>query len=71
MFFQFPLEEVTEVIVLEEILSNIQIDKIRAVAKTVYFFEFSSSYKNNVFFGYFSSLSSLYYLIFFSDLNLQ
>ena len=61
MFFQFPLEEVTEVIVLEERLSNIQIDKIRAVAKTVYFFfESSSSYKNNVFFGYFSSLSSLY-----------
>ena len=35
MFFQFPLEQVTEVIVLGEKLSNIQIDKFGTVAKIV------------------------------------
>ena len=35
MFFLFPLEQVTEVIVLGERLSNIQIDIIRTVAKNV------------------------------------
>ena len=35
MFFQFPLEQVTEVIVLGERLSNIQIDKFGTVAKNV------------------------------------
>ena len=34
-FFQFPLKQVTEVIVLEEKLSNIQIDKHGTVAKIV------------------------------------
>ena len=38
MFFQFPLEQVTEVIVLGERLSNIQFDKFGTVAKNVYFF---------------------------------
>ena len=38
MFFQFPLEQVTEVIVLGERLSNIQIDKFGTVAKNVEFF---------------------------------
>ena len=35
MFFQFPLEQVTEVIVLGERLSNIQIDKFGTVAENV------------------------------------
>ena len=35
MFFQFPLGQVTEVIVLGEILSNVQIDKFGTVAKNV------------------------------------
>ena len=35
LFFQFPLEQVTEVIVLGERLSNIQIDKFGTVAKSV------------------------------------
>ena len=38
MFFQFPLEQVTEVIVLGERVSNIQIDKFGTVAKNVLFF---------------------------------
>ena len=35
MFFRFPLEQVTEVIVLRERLSIIQIDKFGTVAKNV------------------------------------
>ena len=35
MFFQFPLEQVTEVIVLGERLSNVQIDKFGTVAKSI------------------------------------
>ena len=35
MFFQFPLEQVTEVIVLGERLSNVQIEKFGTVAKNV------------------------------------
>ena len=35
LFFQFPLEQVTEVIVLGERLSNAQIDKLGIVAKNV------------------------------------
>ena len=35
MFFQFPLEQVTEVITLGERLSNIQIDKFGTVAKNI------------------------------------
>ena len=54
MFFQFPLEHVTEVIVLGERLSNVQIDKFGTVAKNVYFFEFSCSFENVVFFWDFS-----------------
>ena len=38
MFFQFPLEQVTEVIVLGERLSDVQIDNFGTVAKNVYFF---------------------------------
>ena len=45
MFFQFPLEQVTEVIVLRKRLSIIQIDKFGTAAKNVYFFEFSGYYK--------------------------
>ena len=37
MFFQFPLEQVTEVIVLGERLSNVRIDKFGTVAKNVFF----------------------------------
>ena len=72
MIFQSPLAQVTEVIVLGERLSNIQIDKFGTVAKKVYFFEFSGSYKNIVTFWDFSLLLSLYYLYCFSsDLKLQ
>ena len=54
IIFQFPLEQVTEVIVLRERLSNIQIDKFVTVAKLFNFFEFSGSYENIViFFGTF------------------
>ena len=35
LFFEFPLEQVTEVIVLGERLSNIQIDKFGKIAKNV------------------------------------
>ena len=35
MFFQFPLEKVTEAIVLGERLSNLQIDQLGTVAKNV------------------------------------
>ena len=35
MFFQFPLEQVMEVMVLGERLSNIQIDKFGTVAKNI------------------------------------
>ena len=38
MFFQFPLDQVTEVIVLGERLSNIQIEQLRTVAKKVELF---------------------------------
>ena len=38
MFFEFPLEQVTEMIVLGEKLSNLQIDKFGTVAKINYFF---------------------------------
>ena len=37
MFFKFPLEHVTGVIVLGERLSNVQIDKFGTVAKNVSF----------------------------------
>ena len=37
-FFQFPLEQVTEVIVLGERLSNIQTDKLRTALKVFNFF---------------------------------
>ena len=35
MFFQFPLEQLTEVIILGEILSNIQNDNFGTVAENV------------------------------------
>ena len=37
MFFQFPLEQVTEKIVLVERLSNIQNDKFGTIAKNIFF----------------------------------
>ena len=38
LFFQFPLEQVTELIVLGERLSNVQIDKFGTVAENVKLF---------------------------------
>ena len=71
-FFQFPLEQVTEPIVLGERQSNIQIDKFGTVANMFNFFEISGSYKNIVIFWDFSLLLSLYYLFCFSsDLKRQ
>ena len=35
MFFQFPLEQVTKIIVSVERLSNVQIDKFGTVAKNI------------------------------------
>ena len=66
MFFQFPLEQVTELVVLREGLLNVQIDNFRTVARMFSFFEFSGSYQNVV-----TLFMFLYYLVFFSDLNLQ
>ena len=37
MFFQFPLQQVTDVIVLRERLSNVQTDKFGTVAKNIDF----------------------------------
>ena len=73
MFFQFPLVQVAEMIVLGERLSNVQIDKFGTVAETFSFFEFSGSYKDIVtFLILISLLLSMYYLFCFSsDLNLQ
>ena len=67
MFFQFPLEQVTEVIVLRERLSNVQIDNFGTVAKNVkFFFEFSGSYKNIVtFLGLFIVIVSVLSILFF------
>ena len=48
MFFKFPLEQVMEVIILGERISNIQIDKSGTVTKMFSFFEFSCSFKNVV-----------------------
>ena len=48
-FFQFPLEQVMEVIVLGERLSNIQTEKFGTVAwKKFNFFELLCFYKNIV-----------------------
>ena len=47
MFFPFPVEQVTEMLVLGERQTNFQIGKLGAVAN--FFFEFSGSYKNFVF----------------------
>ena len=44
-FFQFALEQLTEVIVLGENLSKFQDDKFETVAENVYFFEFSGFFK--------------------------
>ena len=64
VFFQFLLKQETEVIVLGERLSKIQIDNLGIVAKNVYFlFEFSGFYKKIVtIFWDFPSLLHLYYL---------
>ena len=66
-FFQFPLEQVTEVIVLGERLSNIQIDKFGTVAKKDQFFSwFSGSYKNIVTsLGLFFVIVSVIIILFF------
>ena len=59
-------------IVLGEILSNVQLDKFRPIAKIFEFFEFSGFYKVIVMFCDFSLLLSLYvFFSFSSDLNLQ
>ena len=59
MLFQFPLEQVTVVIVLGESLSNIKIEKLKKQSLKMFdFFEFPGSYKNIVFFWDFS----LFYL---------
>ena len=60
MFFQFPLEQVTELVVLREGLLNVQIDNFRTVARMFSFFEFSGSYQNVV-----TLFMFLYYLLFF------
>ena len=66
IFFQFPLEQVTEVIVLGERLSNVQIDKFRTVAKIFSFFQFSGSYKKIVIFlGLFIVIVSDLSILFF------
>ena len=48
MFFQFPLEQVTEVIVLRKGLLNVQKTNSEQMLKMFNFLEFSSSYKNVV-----------------------
>ena len=60
MIFQFPLEQVTEVIVLSERLSIVQIDKIGTVAKNVWSLGFSGSYEK-VFIVIVSVLSILFF----------
>ena len=62
MFFQFPLEQVTEVIVLGERLSKFQTDKFRTFVKMFSFFEFQVPIKTLQLFWDFSLFSSLYYL---------
>ena len=71
MFFQFPLEQVTEVIVLEERPSNDQMTNSEQSLRLFSFFEFSSSYKMLQLFVTFHwyCLSTIY--LFSSDLNLQ
>ena len=65
MFFLFPLEQVTEVIISGEILSNNQFDKLGTVAKNYSFFEFSGSYKNFVtFLGFFIVIVSVLSIFF-------
>ena len=73
MYFQFPLEQVTELIVLGERLSNVHIDKFGTIAKKIFnFLELSGSYKNFVtFFGLCFVIVSVLSILFPSDLNLQ
>ena len=65
LFFQFPLEQVTEVIVLGERLSNVLFDKLGTVAKMFIFFEFSGSFINIVFLGLFFVIVSVLSLLLF------
>ena len=65
MFFQFTLEQVTEMIVLGERLSNDQMTNWEQSQRMFSFFEFSGSYKNVVTFCDFSLVLSLYYLFVF------
>ena len=65
LFFQFPLEQVTEVIVLGERLSNFQIDKFETVAENVCFLSFQVPIKMLLLFWYFSLIMSLYNLFCF------
>ena len=44
-FFQFPLEQKTEVIIFGKRASNVQFDKFGTVAKIFRFFGFSGSCK--------------------------
>ena len=66
MFFKLPLEHVTEVIVLGERLSNVQIDKFGTVAKMFNFPEFLGYYKKiAIFVGFFIIVLLLSILCFF------
>ena len=67
MFFQYPLEQVTEVIALGERISNVQIDIFGTIAKNVCFLGgFSGSYKNIVtFLGLFIVFVSVLSILFF------
>ena len=62
LFFQFPLEQVTEVKVLGQRLSNFQIDKFETVAESICFLSFQVPIKWLLLFRYFSLLMSLYIL---------
>ena len=72
MFFQFPLEQVTEVIVLGERLSNFHLTILEHSLKMFSFFEFSGSFKIIVaFLGLFHVIVSVLSIYFSSDLNLK
>ena len=68
MVFQFPLEQVTEVIVLGKRLSNNQVGNFGTfIKKFLYFFNFSGFYKNVVLFLrlFIVIVSVLSFIIFF------
>ena len=66
LFFQFPLEQVTEMIVFGERLSNIQKINSEQSLKSFNLFEFSGSYQKIVtFFGLFFVIVSVLSILFF------